>query len=192
MGDRHGNALFCSVTCSKAFKNAAYYARHRDRLRAKNLEYRQAHIEEARVRDAAYYALMKSDPEFRRKRMEYGRAYYLANREDITAYGAWYRATYPDKWAAKNAAWAAANPDKRRNYRAKRRALELAAYVEDVDRQTVWERDGGICHICGTAANPDQWDLEHIIPLAKGGFHSYANTAVSHPLCNKRKGAKLI
>lgn len=135
---------------------------------------------------------MRDDPEFQRKRQEYGRTYYIANREAITAHGAWYRATYPEKWTAKNNAWAAANPNKRRNYRAKRRALELEAYVEDVDRLKVWERDQGICHICGTLADADDWHLDHVFPISKGGPHSYANTAVSHPLCNKRKGARII
>jgi 5-methylcytosine-specific restriction endonuclease McrA len=65
--------------------------------------------------------------------------------------------------------------------------MELAQFVEDVERAVVWKRDGGICKICGDPADIDAWDLDHIIPLSHGGEHSYANTAVSHPTCNNRK-----
>jgi 5-methylcytosine-specific restriction endonuclease McrA len=33
--------------------------------------------------------------------------------------------------------------------------------------------------------------LDHIVPLARGGEHSYANTQPAHPTCNRRKGAKV-
>lgn len=65
------------------------------------------------------------------------------------------------------------------------------AYVEDIDRDFVWVRDGGICGICGTPADPDRWDLDHIVPLARGGLHEYANVQVSHPPCNRKKGARM-
>jgi 5-methylcytosine-specific restriction endonuclease McrA len=55
----------------------------------------------------------------------------------------------------------------------------------------VWERDEGVCGICGTAADLSDWHLDHVVPLSKGGEHSYANTQVSHPVCNLRKHAKV-
>jgi 5-methylcytosine-specific restriction endonuclease McrA len=33
--------------------------------------------------------------------------------------------------------------------------------------------------------------MDHVVPLARGGDHLYSNVAVSHPLCNRRKGAKV-
>ncbi len=192
VGDRHGNARFCSPRCAKAFKDAAHYARHRERIREQHAEYAAKHKEEKRVQDAAYYSQKKDDPEFRQRRAEYGRRFYLENREKMAAYGRWYRETDPERWAAKNKAWLAANPDKARNYRAARRAREMEAFVEEVDRVVVWERDGGICHICQQHADVTSWHLDHVVPLAKGGKHSYANVAVSHPSCNQSKGAKLL
>jgi 5-methylcytosine-specific restriction endonuclease McrA len=35
------------------------------------------------------------------------------------------------------------------------------------------------------------WDLDHVIPLSKGGEHSYDNVQVTHPSCNRKKGAKV-
>lgn len=147
LGDRHGNALFCSQTCSKAFKDAAYYERHRESVRAAQAARRVAAIEAARQRDAAYYLANRDDPVFQAKRSTIG---------------------------------------------ARRRATAADAFVEHVDRSTVWLRDGGICHLCGQAADPSDWHLDHIVPLARGGQHSYTNTAVSHPRCNLSKGARLL
>lgn len=90
--------------------------------------------------------------------------------------------------------WRVDNPEKQRELgrrdRATRRARELGQFVEYVDPTVVWDRDAGICHICKEAADMDDWHLEHVVALARGGEHSYANTAVSHPSCNLRKGAK--
>lgn len=79
-----------------------------------------------------------------------------------------------------------ASNTKRRGSQA-RRARKQSAFIEVVDPKVVWDRHGGICHLCGTPADPSRWELEHIRPLAKGGAHSYANCAVSHPSCNRRK-----
>jgi 5-methylcytosine-specific restriction endonuclease McrA len=73
------------------------------------------------------------------------------------------------------------------DHAAARRALHVGATVEDVERAVVWVRDQGICVLCRTPADPDNWHLEHLTPLSRGGAHSYANTAVSHPTCNVRK-----
>ncbi len=73
------------------------------------------------------------------------------------------------------------------NRTAVRRAQIRGAWVEDVDRTVVWKRDQGVCYLCGRAADPQQWDLDHVHPLSKGGEHSYANVAVTHPSCNRSK-----
>jgi 5-methylcytosine-specific restriction endonuclease McrA len=73
---------------------------------------------------------------------------------------------------------------------AERRAKVKGQWVEYVSRSVLWERDGGLCYLCGLPADPARWDLEHIDPIDNGGEHSYINTAVSHPSCNYAKGAK--
>jgi 5-methylcytosine-specific restriction endonuclease McrA len=78
----------------------------------------------------------------------------------------------------------------RRRTEGKRRALKRGAFVENVDPQIVYARDGGICGICRESAAPDSFEIDHIVPLARGGEHSYANTQVAHPTCNRRKSAK--
>jgi 5-methylcytosine-specific restriction endonuclease McrA len=33
--------------------------------------------------------------------------------------------------------------------------------------------------------------VDHIVPIMRGGVHSYANVQLAHPRCNRMKGAKI-
>jgi 5-methylcytosine-specific restriction endonuclease McrA len=47
--------------------------------------------------------------------------------------------------------------------------------------------------ICGEVIpEGSSWHLDHIVPIARGGGHTWENVAVSHATCNIRKGAKLL
>ena len=90
------------------------------------------------------------------------------------------------------------NPELFRGYRQSRRALLLAAWVEDVDPKVVFERNEYVCQRCyikcqvTTYPASDYATLDHIIPLEwgvfRGGFHSYANTQTLCYSCNSAKG----
>ncbi len=164
------------------------------RQRAYYLEHREERIAAA-ARDAA--RRREEDPERMReqKKASNRRAYVnLGPRTDAD------RAVSREKTRE----WNAANPERRRQIRAewqhrnllahrekqaRRRARLRGNFVEKIDPQLVWERDEGVCGICGEAAELSDWHLDHIVPIARGGEHSYANVQVSHPLCNCRKGA---
>jgi 5-methylcytosine-specific restriction endonuclease McrA len=72
----------------------------------------------------------------------------------------------------------------------RRRARKLNAFVEDVDPTVLFERDEGLCGICGKPVDLTIAHVDHAIPLARGGEHSYANTQLAHPHCNLSKGAR--
>ena len=73
---------------------------------------------------------------------------------------------------------------------ARRRAQQQAAKVERIYRQVVYERDEGHCGICYRKVDPHDFHLDHVVPLARGGEHSYDNIQLAHPRCNIRKGAR--
>jgi 5-methylcytosine-specific restriction endonuclease McrA len=50
---------------------------------------------------------------------------------------------------------------------------------------------GGMCGICKQFI-VGKFHVDHVIPLSKGGLHSYANTQPAHPDCNQRKSATII
>lgn len=63
------------------------------------------------------------------------------------------------------------------------------AFVEEVDRQLVFERDNGLCQICYTPIGDALWEVDHIVSLARGGEHSYLNVQLAHRTCNRQKWA---
>lgn len=76
----------------------------------------------------------------------------------------------------------------------RRRARKRDAYITDVRRSDIIERDHGRCQLCGrkvdqtkVAPHPRSPTLDHIIPLANGGTHEPANVQLAHFLCNSIK-----
>lgn len=92
---------------------------------------------------------------------------------------------------AQSRQWRSAHPDDVRRYRHERRARLRGQGVEHVDRLVVLERHDGVCGICGEDVDPFRFHVDHIVPLSRGGAHSYANTQPAHALCNQRKSASL-
>lgn len=80
----------------------------------------------------------------------------------------------------------------------KRRAVKRAARVEAVDPFKVFERDRWKCQLCGVrtlrrlrgSSDDRAPELDHIVPLAKSGDHSYRNTQCACRACNRAKLAK--
>ena len=77
-----------------------------------------------------------------------------------------------------------------------RRVRMKNAFVEPVDYLTVFEKNNWICQLCNRPVSKlrdkrlvDIASLDHIIPISKGGEHSYANTQLAHLSCNLIKGA---
>jgi len=83
-----------------------------------------------------------------------------------------------------------------RVHKSRRKALERGARTADrIDPIQIFERDGWRCQICGIKTAKDKRgtyhdkapELDHIIPLSKGGLHSFANVQCT---CRKCNGAK--
>lgn len=85
----------------------------------------------------------------------------------------------------------------RRNMKQVRRARQAGVGSEYVRVMDVFERDGWRCQLCGCATPKrlrgqmvDQApELDHIVPLAVGGTHSWDNVQCACRKCNAAKGA---
>jgi 5-methylcytosine-specific restriction endonuclease McrA len=83
----------------------------------------------------------------------------------------------------------------RRIRRSAERARLRGATVEFVDPIKVFDRDAWRCQIClkkvskknRGSTKPNAPELDHILPLSKGGEHSYANTQCTCRKCNNFK-----
>lgn len=55
-------------------------------------------------------------------------------------------------------------------------------------RRLVWERDGGICTICGRS---EQLQYGHLIAVSRGGSDTPANVFLECQPCNLKRGVSL-
>lgn len=103
-----------------------------------------------------------------------------------------------DRAAELNRQYRRRSPEKHVARQQKRRAQKLGAFVEDVDHLVVMERGGWTCALCGKPIEPDRShpdpmskSVDHIVPLSRGGEHSYSNCQPAHLFCNQSKGARV-
>lgn len=94
------------------------------------------------------------------------------------------------------------NKDNKPSISRRRRAAKQQVLSEFYTASQVLEKYGTCCHICGTLINLDNprrcgmdgWEtglqIDHLIPLSKGGADTLSNVRPAHGLCNARKGAK--
>jgi 5-methylcytosine-specific restriction endonuclease McrA len=144
--------------------NRKYYAENAEKAR----EYRAVNAEKIRERDRKYTA----------KNVEKIRKYRAENAEKIREYKRIYHVK---------------NIEKHRSRKALRRARERNATVERVNYELIWKRDKGICQIClKKVGRKADVHYDHVVPLSKGGEHSYRNVVVAHAVCNLRKSNGVV
>ena len=75
---------------------------------------------------------------------------------------------------------------------------------KDITLVRLYERDKGICYLCGCECDYSDFEMvndvfkvgktypsiEHIIPISKGGTHSWDNIKLAHISCNSKKKDK--
>lgn len=78
----------------------------------------------------------------------------------------------------------------------RKRARRFGVSYEPINRSRVFARDGWRCGICGCKTirtrevpDPRAATIDHIVPMSKGGSHTYANVQCAHFECNWRKSA---
>lgn len=91
----------------------------------------------------------------------------------------------------------AALADHRHYYHVKYGDAYRRHYDPTVTLRALYERDGGVCQICGGPCdwNDKEWgangptypSIDHIVPRAQGGDHFWSNVQLAHCLCNSRK-----
>lgn len=88
--------------------------------------------------------------------------------------------------------------EKKRYYRSRyqvaRRARIKTTQVEHIYRGRIYARDEHSCYLCGEQLNMDAQapepkapTIDHVVPLARGGSHTYDNLRAACFECNSRK-----
>jgi 5-methylcytosine-specific restriction endonuclease McrA len=209
---KDGRKSLCKQ-CQKD-RDRAYYENHRDRVIERTASRRQADPDRSRAERGAYYlrhaeaikskvrARAQGDPEKvreeqrrsyhknREKRSQQRRERYRDDpifRETMkTTVKAWLLA-HPEKRTEQSRKWRAKNPLRARQLIEDYRHRLEARYVEPVSLEAIYERDGGICHLCGLPVDRQDASPDHVVPMSLGGFHAMWNVKLSHWRCNRRK-----
>lgn len=200
--DGCGTAVLAKGLCSKHYQRmkikgsledpVVYTPEERKQaFRDANRRYRERHPELVKQRSREYYRLNCEAEAERRRR------YYADNPEKIAELGRRWRAANPGRHAELYREWVKANPERiRAIWTAKgvrRRKRARATTVEIVHYEKILAEFGMRCHICGgDIASRADLHMDHVVPLARGGTHTYGNIRPSHVECNLRKGSKLM
>jgi 5-methylcytosine-specific restriction endonuclease McrA len=119
-----------------------------------------------------------------------------------------YYAKHKETYAQRGRAWRKAHPDRfkamMRRHRQKpsaklkhrlnvsrRRAMIREGNVSIEFVGQMLEEQGGLCKMCGVNVRSG-YELDHIIPISKGGKHSTDNLQILCRSCNRRKSAKIL
>lgn len=137
--------------------------------------HRAANVDAYRERDRKRYA---NNPARQEAQKKTARAHYAANRDA----GLKYRREHYES-----------NKDAYAGYVAKRRATKRAVEHQPYTRTGIFERDQGICRMCGVLLKnePHGFALDHIVPLCLGGPDTPANLQLTCQPCNRSKWMNL-
>ncbi len=136
-------------------------------MRAYNALYRRQHHDELMAKEAAYREAHKEQ----RRVYDMGRD-REANRLRVER-------------------WEAQHPERaRKNHLQAQHALrarKAGVATISIDRDAIFERDGGICGICRTPVPKAEMSIDHIVAISKGGPNLPGNVQLAHLRCNKAK-----
>jgi len=162
--------------CRSAARRTSYEA-NKEQAKATNRAWYEANKDRVRAKNRAW---IEANPE---RHKEIVQAWYENNR---------------DRKRETSRLWHQQNPDRARAYSSKRRAIKSNALVHEVPDEMVWEFNPAGPGCCNYCANPlvfasrATWEVDHVVPLSRGGTHEVGNLVVACVRCNRSKGARLI
>ena len=151
-----------------------------------------------RIVNAKYLA------EHREERNAHQREYREKNKEAVTAVRQKYYEKNKEAIAAQKREYQKKNPHKYTEAMSRRKARKLNNGVEVYTTQEVLDTYGIDCHLCDRPVDMSAprrtgypgWEtglqIDHVIPISKGGQDSLANVRPSHGKCNITKSARLM
>jgi 5-methylcytosine-specific restriction endonuclease McrA len=71
------------------------------------------------------------------------------------------------------------------------RYAKVPLHRPSLSSRSIWQRDGGVCQYTGRPLSPDEGNIDHIVPRARGGRTTWENCVLAHRAVNSRKGDRL-
>lgn len=165
-GRKDGLNPYCR-TCTRA-KNKARYVQNRDAERIRKHKYYEQNTEKIRERNRKWH---KANREKVRLKVD---EYYQKNKEYMRT---------------KHREWYLENIDAVQINILKRRARKQNNGVYTVLRRDIKRLYSSFCVYCGSF---DNIEIDHVLPISRGGVHSIGNLASACLRCNRSKGNKTV
>jgi 5-methylcytosine-specific restriction endonuclease McrA len=203
---KDGLQSLCKI-CDK--KRAAEYRKaNPEKVKASKKRYSMANLDKISLKNKIYYE------EHYEAFKKYRKSYYQNNRDNFLENAKKYANENPEKIAKRMREYRQTENGKiaeakgRNKYRKtekgkitrlkdaqRRRAAKYNANIEDFSHIEIFERDNYICQICKCKTNlkyknrfhPKRSELDHIVPLSRGGDHSPKNVQCLCHKCNASK-----
>lgn len=184
--------------------NARYREKNKEKIKQYDKKYRLENRDKEILRKKRYRAenrekiacrislAKKEDPERFKKYSEDYRARNLAKAREASKN--WARKAYlenPEKYRQISKEWRERNPEQVRIMDYKRRHRELSAEGSHsaADIRAIHKSQKYRCVYCKVSTK-EEYHIDHIQPLSKGGSNWPSNIQILCPTCNMRKSAK--
>lgn len=118
------------------------------------------------------------DKEYRRK-----------NREKINKQRRESRQNNPQKYKDEMRRWVEANPNRKNEFEAKRRASKRDNGIYKILKRDLERLYASPCIYCGSV---ERITADHVIPLSRGGTHGIGNLVPACIKCNINKGTRTV
>lgn len=198
------NKKTCSDVCKD--KNKKLRARIRDKRRSRKISYEENHIRWIRRRygsEEAYQKYLAETEEKKKLNGEIRETEKKAKKEanhrfvECAVCGSTFETYNPRQKTCSKAC------SKKYSYARKDRRIPQEQMVDkDITLEALYRRDSGVCYLCGEKCDWNDRDLfavrdkyptiDHIIPISRGGLHSWDNVRLAHFKCNLDKSDDII
>jgi len=202
--------VYCKGVCKHHYYKA-YYAKHRDEQIAYRRAYYIEHADEIKEQGRKRWAEKKLDPDFLEKQRLLYKKHYDSHREQESDRKKKWRREHPEQAheqyvryyyshrnqeAQRKHRYLLNNREKIRAARAKRRFRETQSsnhsYADEIH---IYNLANGNCLYCGKwcpFSGEGCGNIDHVVPLSRGGGNDIGNLAWSCEHCNKSKHSKFL
>jgi len=174
-----GRASSCKA-CAKLWREA-----NKERLRQKRKERYEANKEEMRERARQW---REANPEYQKK---YFRVYYLENKARLKQHMRQYYEANKERMNEQARQHYQANKERFLEYGRNRRARVRGAQGKH-SFEEIWQMLEDQAHMCAYCEIPlmGAFQVDHMLPLFRGGSNDWSNLAITCQRCNYRKRTK--
>jgi 5-methylcytosine-specific restriction endonuclease McrA len=161
-----------------------WYSLHKDEISERRHNSYPEHKEDSNRRGKEYYISNKAEIAFRRH------IFHIKHKSELNAKSLEYHNSHKEYRLECSRQWTRNNPEKHRLQASLRRARKKNATIIGITHKEwlqMCKDNNGCCSYCGRKT---ALEMDHVIPLTKGGVHGVDNIVPACKKCNSSKHAE--